>query len=485
MTEENNKIKIHFYGGVEEVTGSNYLVEVPGERGSFKLLVDCGLFQGTKVSEEKNNEDFPYEPASIDALLVTHAHLDHIGRIPKLIREGFNGKIYSTPPTKDFAKLMLIDSIGVLSKEAKRNGKAGPIYDESDVEKAMTLWETRNYRQPFALGDIEIVFRDAGHILGSAMIEMKLMSSQSSGFEADQFASLTAGAGSKGHKKILFSGDLGNSPEPLLNPTEEISDADLMVIESTYGERLHEDVSEADNKLERMIEDVARTKGVLMIPAFSLERTQRILYQINNLVENGRIPRLPIYLDSPLSIKATAVYKNYLNLYNDEARNSVLAGDDLFNFPGLVQTLQTEDSKKISDSVSPKVIIAGAGMCNGGRILHHLKHYLPKENSVLLLVSYQAAGSLGRQLQDGAKLVTIMGEKVAVGAKVEKIWGYSSHADLNGLLQFASKSADTLKKVFVTHGELKSSSFFSQRLRDYMGINAVIPKIGESFEIPL
>lgn len=459
MQNNNGKIKISFFGGAGEVTGSNCLLDFEGKNGHSRVMIDCGFFQGTKVAEEKNSDPFPYNPSSVDAVLITHAHLDHIGRVPKLVKDGFKGKIYSTRPTRDFARLMLIDSIGVLSKEARKNGKGQTLYTEEDVDKAIIQWESKNYNESFDVAGLNVVFKEAGHILGSAIIEI--------------------------NKKLIFTGDLGNSPEPLINPTDEIKDADFMVVESTYGDRLHEDSSQADLKLERMIEDIVKNKAALMIPAFSLERTQRILYQINNLVENGRIPKIKIFLDSPLSIKATSIYKNYFNLYNNEARKLVLSGDDLFNFPGLVQTLDTEQSKKISDVVSPKIIIAGSGMCNGGRILHHLKHYLPNKNNILLLVSYQAAGSLGRQLHDGAKIVTIMGEKTLVNAKIEKIGGYSSHADINGLLSFVEQSSDTLKKVFVTHGEMKSSSFFTQRLRDYLGINAAAPIYGETQEIEM
>ena len=467
------KIKISFFGAVEEVTGSNYLMEIEDDTSSGKknlrILVDCGLFQGSRVSEEKNSEPFPYKPSSIDAVLVTHAHLDHIGRIPKLTKEGFRGKIYSTYPTKDFAKLMLIDSIGVLSKEARKDGKTRPIYLEEDVEMAMTLWDAKNYGESFDIGGISVSFRDAGHILGSAILEIT-SSGKSDG---------------KPKKKLVFTGDLGNSPEPLIRPTETIKDIYFLVTESTYGDRLHEDHSQADIKLERAIEAIVKENGVLMIPAFSLERTQRILYQINDLVENGKIPKIRIFLDSPLSIKATKVYKNYSNLYNADAKNSILKGDDLFDFPGLTLTMETEESKRIADVPLPKIIIAGSGMCNGGRILHHLKHYLPGKNNTLLFVSYLAAGSLGRRLYDGERQVNIMGEEVSVNAKIEKIGGYSSHADLNGLLEFSAKSADTLEKVFVTHGELRASSFLVQRLRDYLGVEAVSPKYGETQEIEL
>ncbi len=450
------KIKLSFFGAAQEVTGSNYLLET----GDSKILVDCGFFQGSKINEEKNKEPFPYNLSEIDAVIVTHAHLDHIGRIPKLIKQGFKGKIFSTPPTRDFSRLMLFDSLGVLGKEAKRSGKKELIYNESDIEKAMSQWEVIDYHQEFSIKDLKVIFKDAGHILGSAIVEIKI----------------------KG-KKIVFSGDLGNSPEPLLNDTEKINDADFLIIESTYGDRVHGDKKEADLKLERVTEDTIQRKGVLMLPAFSLERTQKILFHINDLVEHGRIPKVPIFLDSPLSIKATKIYKQYSKYYNEEAKKILFSGDDIFNFPGLKMTLTTEESKEINNVPAPKIIIAGSGMCNGGRILHHLRRYLSDPKSTLLLVSFQAAGSLGRQLAEGAKLVRISGEDVLVEAEIEEIEEYSSHPDSEGLFNFVKNSENTLGKVFVTHGELKSGLFFIQRIRDYLGIDAVAPKIGDSYEI--
>jgi len=452
------KIKLSFFGAAQEVTGSNYLLET----GDSKILVDCGFFQGSKINEEKNEEPFPYNLSEIDALVVTHAHLDHIGRIPKLAKQGFRGKIFSTPPTRTFSHLMLLDSLGVLGKEAKRSGEKELIYNKSDVEKARSQWEIIDYRQEFSIKDLKITFKDAGHILGSAIVEIKI----------------------KG-KKIVFSGDLGNSPEPLLNDTEKINDADFLIIESTYGNRLHGGKKGADLKLERVIEDTMQRKGVLMLPAFSLERTQKILFHVNDLVEHGRIPKVPVFLDSPLSIKATKIYKQYSKYYNEEAKKILLSGDDIFNFPGLKMTMTTEESKKINDVPAPKIIIAGSGMCNGGRILHHLRRYLPDPKSVLLLVSFQAAGSLGRQLTEGAKLVNILGEDVLVEAEIEEIKEYSSHPDSEGLFNFVKNSDNTLEKVFVIHGELKSSLFFVQKVRDYLGIDAIAPKFGDSYEIDI
>ncbi len=441
-----------FHGGAGTVTGANFLLQL--DNRSF--LIDCGLFQGEKIVEDKNREPFPYDPSSLDALFVTHAHLDHVGRIPKLVKEGFRGQIYSTPPTRDIAELILTDSLGVMEKEA-RAGHKPLLYREDDVRAAMNLWQTRDYKEKLELGGASICFRDAGHILGSAMIEI-----------------IQAG------RKIIFTGDLGNSPAPLLADTESITDADHLIMESVYGDRQHEMVGARRDKLEDVIENTMRAGGTLLIPAFSIERTQELLYEIEQMTAEGRIPAVPVYLDSPLAIQVTAVYKKYESYFNERVTDPDLIRDGLFNFRHLRKTLTTAESKAIP-AAGRKVIIAGSGMSNGGRILHHEKRYLADSKNTLLLIGYQSAGSLGRALQEGAPTVNILGETVAVRAKVTTITGYSAHRDRDGLLDFVSRSADSLKKVFVAMGEPRASFFLAQRIRDYLGLEAVVPRAGENF----
>lgn len=457
------KTTLGFYGAAGMVTGSNFLLTVPADGGEGRgatIMIDCGLFQCEKVCDDKNHEPFAYDPRAVDVLIVTHGHLDHVGRIPKLVRAGFKGKIYSTEPTQKLAQVILTDSMGVLRKEAQREGK-NPLYEERDVLRAMELWESKEYRTPFELpGGVTATLRDAGHILGSSMVEL-----------------------THSGKTIVFSGDLGNSPTPLLHDTEVLTRADYLVMETVYGDREHEDREVRKHLLEDTIEDTVNRGGALIIPAFSIERTQEVLYEINDLVEHKKIPEVPVFLDSPLAIKVTEIYKEFESYFNKEATTEIKSGDDIFKFPRLKFTMEREDSDMIAHVPNPKIIIAGSGMANGGRVVKHLKRYLPDPKSTMLIVGFQAAGTLGRILQEGAKDVTIEGERIVVRAKVMTIHGYSAHKDGAGLLSFLEEVADSVKKVFLVHGEPKAALFFAQRARDYLGLDALVPKENEVFTI--
>lgn len=444
------RLKLTFAGGAGSVTGSNFLLEGKDGEKEVKFLIDCGLSQGSRDIEDKNWEPFSYDPKSIDILFVTHAHIDHIGRIPKLIYDGFDGEIISTIPTKDLSELMLEDTSNILSKD--ENDLVPKIYSKSVLEKVFKKWKVVDYKQDYKFGEFIFRFRDAGHILGSGMLEIIY-----------------------NNKKIIFTGDLGNSPSPLLKDTEKIRNVDYLIMESVYGDRNHPERSERRSRLEKNIEDNYKRKGALLIPTFSLERSQELLFEINELVENDRIPYMPVFFDSPLAIRLTKIYQKYSQHFNALARKLITEGDDIFNFKGLKSTLETEESKDIVRIPNPKIIIAGSGMSNGGRILHHHIKHLPDPNSTLVLTGYQAAGTLGRLIQDGAKKVRINGQDVEVRAHVQFITGYSGHKDSDRLVDFVSDTADTLKKVFVVMGEPKASLFLTQRLRDYLGVMAYAP----------
>jgi metallo-beta-lactamase family protein len=451
--------KVTCAGGTQSPTGSNFLVEL----GDKKILIDCGLHQGEKVSLDDNREAFSYAPAGIDMLFVTHGHLDHVGRIPKLIKDGFHGTIYSTAPTRDIAELIMLDSMGVLEKEAQREGKE-PLYEEKHVFEAMRRWKTVAYHEEVVIsvmGDHAIIqYFDAGHILGSGMVVIKY----------------------KG-KRLAFTGDLGNTPSPLMCDTEKLTGIDYLFMESVYGDRNHEDYMTRVALLKETIIATIKKNGVLMIPAFSVERTQEIIFYFNSLVEQQQIPQVPVYLDSPLGINVTEVYKKYEHLFNENVVTTIKKGDDIFAFKGLVITRTTEESKRISEEPSPKIIIAGSGMSNGGRIVHHETQYLPDPNNTLLLVGYQAAGTPGRRIADGAKKVVLQGVEVPIRAKVMQIHGFSAHKDSDHLIAFAGAMRDTLKKVFIILGEPDSSYFLAQRLYEEYDYKVSVPKRGEVIEL--
>lgn len=443
-------MKLSFQGGAREVTGACYLLATK----KTKILVDCGLFQGCDECADLNFEDFKFDPRKLEAVFITHAHLDHIGRLPKLVRDGFSGKIYSTAPTKELARLLLEDALSIARRQDKR------LYAESDLEKTFSLWEEAPYDRELEIKDIKIKLKNAGHILGSAMVEIW-------------------GEG----KRLLFSGDLGNVPSVLIPPPELLKDVEYLVIESTYGNREHEDEKERVILLERAVEEVAAKRGTLMIPVFATERTQDVLFLLNEMLLFKRIPEMPVFVDSPLAIRTTEVFERYPLEYKDEIKELFREHPNLFKFKKLRLTETVKESKQINDIPPPKVILAGSGMMQGGRILHHLKRYLPDEKSVLLIVGYQAAGSLGRRLIDGEKLVKILGEEIPVQAEIRKINGFSAHADNPQLFSFVEANKDTLKRVFVVQGEEAQALHFMQEVKDRLGIQAEAPKLYDEFEI--
>ena len=439
-----------FYGAAREVTGSNHLLEAAGK----KVLVDCGMHQGSRLADEENREPFAYDPRMIDAVLITHAHIDHIGLLPKLVRAGYRSPIYATAPTKAFSEILLTDSQHILEIEAKEEG-AEPIYDSGDVAQTISQVREVEYHKPVVVVEgVTARFYDAGHVLGSAFIVV----------EAEG-------------KHIAFSGDLGNSPTPLLRDREALPSVDALVMEATYGDRIHEDREQRTQKLRECIERSIAGGGTLLIASFAFERAQELLAEINEMVEHGKLPKAIYFLDSPLAIKATAIYQRFPEYYNGAAQEHIIEGDVPFRFPGLSYARTPEESKAINAAPQPKVIIASSGMMTGGRILHHAVRVLPDPKSTLLIVGYQAAGTLGRRLLARPKRIYIMGQEIPVRCTIRAIGGYSAHADQETLLEWAA--AGKPKRIALVHGEESAALALSELLHEDLQIPVAVPRPGQ------
>jgi len=448
--------------GPPTISGSETLRTATSASGR-RVLVDCGLFQGSKYTEKLNYTDFKYNPKTIDFVFITHSHTDHIGRLPKLFQAGFSGKIYATEPTKDLMARAFPDNWRLIAEEAKRD-KHEPLYGIGDIEAVVGLIESVGYHQKVEISeDITATFLNAGHILGSAILCFEYKENGET-------------------RKIYFTGDLGNSPSLLLPDKEFVEDADYVVVESAYGSRVHEDVDQRSQIFGEVVKHIISSRGTLMIPSFAIERTQEMLFEINKLLNTGAIPKLPVFIDSPLAVKMTEVYSKYPDYLKKEAQKF---GNGIFNFPGLRHTETSADSKSINDVPSPKIIIAGSGMSNGGRILHHERRYLSDPNSAIVFVGYQVEGSLGRKILDGASEVKIFGEIVPIRCLVKGIGGYSAHADQLALTEWVKRAdkAKKLKKVFVVQGEESSAGALAEVIKNRVKVEAVTPKPGEEFDL--
>jgi len=461
-------IKIKFLGATGTVTGSMYLFDVDGR----KFLLESGLFQGPRELEERNYREFNFDPAEIEYIILTHGHLDHIGILPRLVREGFTGEIVTTPATRDIASIMLIDAAKIQEEEAysisKRNMRKGlppvaPLYDSGDAVLTLRHFTKMvNYGETFTIFDsVKVTFRDAGHILGSSFIEMEF----------------------ENGKKLVFSGDLGNYNKPIVRDPDSpvMKDADFVIMETTYGNREHRSIEESVAELREAIIDTFERGGNVIIPSFALERAQDILYYLREFYEEGSLPEgVQVFLDSPLAISATHIFRAHPECFDDETRELIKRHRDPFSFPGLKFTRSVEESKKINNIKSGAIIIAGSGMCTGGRIKHHLKHNLWREEASVVFVGYQARGTLGRDIVDGKEKVTIYGEEVRVRARVYTINGFSSHAGRDGLLNWALKFENP--EFFLVHGEHESQEAFASLLREHKR-SVTIPGYGEEITI--
>ena len=473
-------MKVTFLGATKTVTGSNFLVEGAGK----KILVDCGMYQGSAADEYENEAPFLFNVDEIDFMLLTHAHIDHSGRIPKLYNEGYRKDVIATKATCDLCSIMLPDSGHIQEMEAewknrKRERKGEdpvpPIYTAEDAAKSLEIFKPVQYNEIVDIDEnIKARFNDAGHMLGSSIIEVWITENGET-------------------KKIVFTGDLGNNHIRLLSPPTMISDADYLVMESTYGNRLH---MRNDDKAEIFLNVVYETLekgGTVVIPSFAVGRTQEILFELNKIKEKKhdeefykkykKLMSIPVYVDSPLAISATEVFKENMNLFNEETQAIINEGDNPLDFPGLKFTRTAEESKALNASEESSIIISASGMCEVGRIKHHLKHHLWEPNSTILFVGYQAPGTLGRKLVDGEKKVKIFGEEIAVNARIEYIEGYSGHADQEWLMNFVYSFTTPPKHIFLVHGEPEGQVVLKQKLEENTNIPITIPDYGETYQL--
>lgn len=450
-------MNIKFYGAAREVTGSSYLLSLDD---NIKIFVDAGYFQGPEENLLKNDHKINVDWSKVKYLFLTHAHYDHCGRIPIYYKQGFRGKIISTEPTREITKIVWCDSLRINSHKGTPI-VSEPLFNSDDVAGAEQLFEVYDYEQKIKLDHgITAMFFDAGHILGSASVQIIYQG-----------------------QAIAFSGDLGNTPTALLNNTEVPSPAQYVIMESTYGDRLHDDYDHRREILKESILQIQKTGSTLLIPSFAIERSQELLFDLNNLVESKEVAKLPVFLDSPMAIDVTALFNKYRQYLSPEIARHFSSGDDPFNFPNLTLTPSVDESKSINEVSGPKIIIAGSGMMHGGRVVHHLKRVLPNENSIILIVGYQVEGTLGRQIQDGAPAVSIEDEIFEVRSQIKRIESYSAHADQNQLMTWLKSFNPLPGKVFLTHGESTSLEVLSALITRDCRIPVTIPKLGDEITL--
>ncbi|NLG87091.1 MAG: MBL fold metallo-hydrolase [Firmicutes bacterium] len=463
--------KLSFLGAAGTVTGSCFFLDTI----DCRILIDCGLFQGTKEIRELNRQPFPFSPAFIDYVVLTHSHIDHSGLLPRLVKEGFQGKIITTRPSVDLARIMLPDSGHIQEMEAewknRKRARAGlspepPLYNIPDAEAVMPLFLGVNYDEIISLSScVKLRLRDAGHILGSAMVEIWL---------AEEDKSI----------KLVFSGDLGNSGQPIIRDPALLETADYLVLESTYGDRFHEPQEQRRPHLAKIIRETVARQGNVVIPAFAIERTQDLLYDLSALYREGEIPdQVKTYVDSPLATKATEVFIKNPGYYDHETWQLLRQGYEPLSFKNLQFVRTVEESKRLNAEARGSIIISASGMCDAGRIKHHLKHNLWRPEASIVLVGYQAEGTLGRRLQEGAKRVRIFGEEVAVKAKIHNLSAYSAHADQTALVNWVQSFRAIPKQVFLVHGEPDASLTLAQLLKKKLGLMVIIPTLGERVSI--
>jgi metallo-beta-lactamase family protein len=459
-----------FWGATGTTTGSRFLLEIDGR----SFLIECGMFQGAKEDRLKNWDRFPVNPSTVERVIFTHAHFDHTGYFPKFCREGFKGIAHCTYATREFCRLLFLDSAHLQEEDARWANKKGyskhkpakPLYNTADAEKSLDHLSPLQYGEDLYLdGDIRIKIKDAGHILGSGLVDIKTRTGKES-------------------RKIVFSGDLGRPSRRFLRDPNQVFNVDYLVVESTYGNRLHDNKDPLE-ELVRVINQSVDRGGVLVVPSFAIGRTQNLLYVIRELEESGRIPSLPVYIDSPMAIDATEVFEKRISDMNIASRLARINGVDIFRPKKLNICSSREQSKAINEIDKGAIIIASSGMVTGGRILHHMVHRLPDEKNTVLFIGYQARGTRGRSMIEKAETVKIHGRQIPIAAKIESILGFSGHADYNEILAWLTGFNRPPEKTFIVHGEPESSQAMAERIKDKLGWDVTIPEYGQGFELDL
>lgn len=461
------KVRLKFLGAARSVTGSKYLLEVDNK----KVLIDCGLFQGQKELRLRNWDHLPVDPKTIDLIVITHSHIDHIGYLPRIVKDGFRGSIICTHASEDLMRIMLKDAAKLQEEEALFAFKKGysihskpePLFTEEDAERVFEFVDSVRFEKEVKLlSNLSLMYHNAGHILGSAIVELVL-----------------AGSGTK--KKIVFSGDLGRYEDPIMYPPKEVTEADILLIESTYGDRLNP-MDQVEEDLAKIINEANDRNGVIIVPAFAVGRTQLLLYYFHLLMEKKLVPILPIYIDSPMAISVTDLYERHANEHKIKVMHEDGKLISIFDDPHVHFCNSSESSKALNDIKKPCIIISASGMATGGRVLHHLYHRLPRENDTVLFAGFQAEGSRGRRILEGEPTIKIFGEDVPVKCQVRKIDGLSAHADQSELLRWLGNFKDRPKMTFITHGELDSATTLSRKI-EALGWSPIIPEYLESFEL--
>lgn len=466
-------MRIGFHGGVGEVTGSRHLVEAEG----LKVLLDCGLFQGHRKEALSKNRATPFDASTVDAVLLSHAHVDHCGSLPLLVKRGFKGLIYCTEATLEITAIMLRDSARLQESDAKffnkihaRQGSTEtiePLYDEADVDACLARLTPRPYMTWIALSDrVRFRFHNAGHVLGSAMIEAEAQTD-------------------KGVRRVFFTGDLGRRKSLLMDPPDVPKTVDYLLIESTYGDRNHDPVDRVESLIKAVVDRAVAEKGKILIPSFALERTQEIIFVLEKMIRRGQIPLIPVYVDSPMAINITEIFSRHLDgfSFSPEFKDYVAKEGDPFEFKAIRYVRTAEESQTLNDKKGPMIILSASGMCEGGRILHHLRNNLDKDTTTILVVGYQAQGTLGRRLQDGAKKVKIFGLEHEVWARVETLFTFSAHADQGDLMWFMKSLAPRPRKIFLVHGDPADRAALKEALRAEGITRVECPDYGDVFDL--